>query len=111
MSRFEADGTKTATNLFEAAAWHYSVRVSCGWCTHMAIFDAHVLWWLFHRKGWDDNLAAAAKRFACMPCRRNYQGQAKGAARITLGRDEPTEKRLPFPPETEWKRAISRFRS
>ena len=111
MSRFMADGSKQATNLFEAAAWQYAVRVSCGWCTHMAVFDPHALWWLFHRKGWDDHLPAAARRFTCIPCRQNWQMQAKGAARISLVREAPTVTSLPLPPEHEWKKAINRFRS
>lgn len=111
MSRFTADGTKQASNLFDAAAWQYAVRVSCGWCGHTAVFDPHAIWWHFQRKGWDDSLPSAAGRFACIPCRRNWQNEAKGTAKIKLVQEEPTIDSLPLPPENEWKRAINRFRS
>lgn len=111
MSRNRPDGTREPTNFFEAAAWHYSVKVYCGWCGHAAIFDPHALWWHFHQKHWDDDLAGAAKRFDCKVCRRNFWTEGKGRAKISLGSERPTDDSLPLPPEAEWKRAISRFRS
>lgn len=111
MSRFKADGTKEATNLFEAAAWQYAVRVTCGRCGHSAVFDPHALWWLFERKRWNDSLPAAARRFACMDCRSHGRREPKGLAGISLVDDQPTTTDLPLPPEREWKRAINRFRS
>ena len=78
------DGAKVATHIFEAAAWQYGIRATCRGCRHASVFDPHALWWLFERKGWDD---------------------------LALVREMPTVATLPLPPETEWKRAISRFRS
>jgi len=41
---------KIPTSLFEAAVWHYAVKVSC-LCGHFAVFDPHSLFWRFPRKG------------------------------------------------------------
>lgn len=98
------DGAKVATHLFEAAAWQYAIRATCRGCRHASIFDPHALWWLFQRKGWDDRLKAAASRFRCIRC-------GKTGADLVLVREMPTVATLPLPPENEWKRAISRFRS
>jgi len=98
------DGIPRATTIFEAAAWHYAIRVTCRACNHAATFHPHALWWLFERKGWDGQLRQAGARFRCETCR------AKRGARLELTRDEPTVQ-LPLPAEHEWKRAVSRFRS
>ena len=109
MARYK-DGLKVATHVFEAAAWHQNVRVSCGTCGHSSTFDPHKLWWLFTRKGWDDGLAEASRRFWCRKCGARVGKRIK-TARIELVRDPAQDHGLPFPPEVEWKRAVSRFRS
>ena len=108
MARY-ANGLKVATRIFEAAAWHYSVKPVCGRCGHHALFHPHGLWWLFQRKGWDDRLSAAARRFRCIPCL-TTEGKLVRQARLYLAKDTPTVV-LPMPDEREWKRALSRFRS
>jgi hypothetical protein len=67
MARFR-DGLKEATQIFEAAAWQYAIKITCQACGHSAVFDAHALWWLFERKGWDDGFEDARKRFYCSAC-------------------------------------------
>jgi hypothetical protein len=109
MARYK-DGLKVATDVFEAAAWRYNLEVSCGSCGHASVFDPHRLWWLFTRKGWDDRLTEASRRFWCRPCGARVGKRIKTAA-IELVRDPAQEHGLPFPPEAEWKRATSRFRS
>ena len=100
-----ADGTRTATNLFEAAAWHNQVHVKCTACLHYAIFAPHGLWWLFHCRHWDDRLGAVGKRMRCrfgkLPC--------NGRGKVSLT-DRPATITLPDPDEREWKRQVSRFR-
>ena len=60
MARYR-DGLKVATCIFEAAAWHYSVRVECR-CRREGLFEAHGLWWKFQRKGWSDDSTARPAR-------------------------------------------------
>ena len=103
--RQNRDGTRTATNLFEAAAWHENIRVVCSACTHSAVFAPHGLWWLFHCRHWDDRLSEVAKR---MKCRMGKRG-CRGRATISLCSNTVTIQ-LPQPDEREWKRAVSRFR-
>lgn len=81
VSRY-SHGLKVGTHIFEAAAWHYTIKPVCGACGHHALFDPHGLWWLFECKGWDDRLTLAAKRFRCVPCLEK-QGQ-RGAAGNTV---------------------------
>ncbi|MEO9130047.1 MAG: hypothetical protein ABI240_02435 [Sphingomonas sp.] len=98
------DGVRIAVSIFEAAAFHYSVKATCRSCGHGNVFHPHGLWWLFQRKGWDDALRDAPRRFRCIRC-------GKTGATLALVTDEPTIKRLPMPPAHEWKRAVNRFRS
>ena len=104
-------GLKVATHIFEAAAWHYGIRVTCCVCGHSSVFDPHKLWWLFWKKGWDDRLAVARVRFWCRVCGARTGTRVKQAD-IDLTPDAPPDDHgLDFPPEAEWKKAVSRFRS
>lgn len=103
------DGLRVATNIFEAAAWHYTIKPVCGRCGHHELFDPHGLWWLFERKGWDDRLGVAARRFRCIPCLTKRNERVK-QAKLYLVKDVPT-RTLPLPDEREWKRAVNGFRS
>ncbi|GLT00148.1 hypothetical protein GCM10007897_15320 [Sphingobium jiangsuense] len=107
MARYSKDGLKIATNLFEAAAWHYTVKVICR-CEHSATFDPHGLWYHFHRLGWDDDLKRACKCFWCRPCAHRF-GRRVRPIRIELVR-EPPQISLPLPTDREWKRIVSRWR-
>ena len=106
MSRY-VDGIPIATTLFEAAAWHKAVKVTCR-CGHAATFSPHGLWWHFERKGWDMRLGEARRYFACSVCRIVLRKKVRPV------RLEPVEGggevELPNPPEREWKRAQRRFR-
>ncbi|WP_298091389.1 hypothetical protein [uncultured Sphingomonas sp.] len=53
------------------------------------------LWWLFHRRGWDDGLPAVARRLHCSICR--GQGGPVVQPRMTVGRDPLTCEQLPYP--------------
>lgn len=103
--RENSDGTRTATNLLEAAAWQSHILVQCTACPHSAVFGPHGLWWLFHCRHWDDRLPAVGQRMRCrlgkLPC------NGRGTVSLT---SRPVTIRLPDPDEREWKRALSRFR-
>lgn len=108
MARYTGDGLKVATNLFEAAAFRKTVKVTC-WCGHSATFDPHGLWWWFHRRGWDEQLRDISKKFWCRHCRDRRPGSRTRPIKVELV-EEPPQVTLPLPDQRQWKRAISRFR-
>ena len=103
MAKFDKDGNRIPTSLFECAAWHRPIVATCYPCNREAVFDPHQLWWLFERKGWDDSLGCIARRLKCQQC--------GGRAKVTLERNAKPTVALPWPDERVWKRAVSRFRS
>ena len=103
MARFDKDGARVPTNLFEAAAWHYAVVATCRKCGSVAVFDPHALWYHFERRTWDNNFASVGRRMKCKTC--------KAGAFIGWSRKAETTVEMPMPPASEWKRAINRFRS
>jgi hypothetical protein len=103
------DGLKQASCLFDAAAWHYAVKISCR-CGHSAAFDPHGLWWLFHRKGWPDDFRSARAKMWCTRCRRST-GQKVRPRLLELVRSKSERLiTLPMPSEREWKRIVNRVR-
>lgn len=104
MARFR-DGVRLPTNLFECAAWHRAIQAICRnhKCRRVGIFDPHQLWWLFHKRGWDDRLQEVERRLKCKQC--------GGRAAIGTTSGQEANITLPWPNEREWKRAVSRFRS
>lgn len=109
MGGWTRDGMRVATCLFEAAAWHYAVRPVCR-CGHGATFNPHGLWWHFQKKMWDDRLKPAREHFWCRRCSLQHRKRVR-PVRLELVRQSAGDIELTFPPEREWKRAISRFRS
>lgn len=103
MARYDADGCRVPTNLFEAAAWHYAVVVTCRKCGSVGVFDPHALWWYFERKNWDNSFASVGRRMKCKTCR--------AGAFIGWSRKAEATVDMAMPPASERKRAISRFRS
>ena len=106
MARY-ADGLKVATCIFEAAAWHRTVKVSCR-CGNVGLFDGHGLWWKFERKGWTDDFRDARRRFYCRSCSQRMGRKVRPSWIETC--DESPRICLPLPDEREWKRAVNRFR-
>lgn len=102
MPRWDKDGGRIVTSIFEAAAFQYTIRATCS-CGHSAVFQPHALWWQFQRKGWPDKLAQARQRFRCLRCGRR-------SPRVETGSDAVTRDVYPLPPDVEWKRAVNRFR-
>lgn len=101
------DGVPVAIKLFEAAAWHKAIKVTCS-CGHLVTFDPHGLWWLFEREGWDMRFADMRRHFACRLCK------FEGRGTVHPVRVEPidgiADVSLPMPPDREWKQAQRRFR-
>jgi hypothetical protein len=92
------------SHLFFLALYHRNLEVVCRRCQRRTVFAGYQIWWLFHRKHWDDAMRTAAQRFRCTGC--------KGPKRIQCQRtsDEPTIQ-LPDPDDTAWKREVRRYRT
>lgn len=101
------DHDRQTTSIFEAAHWGYTVKVECR-CRRVGLFEAHGLWWKFHRKGWTDDFRDAIRCFYCTSCSKRY-GRKVRPVSIETTREPP---RIKFPPsdEREWKKAVSRHR-
>ncbi|MGW8202657.1 hypothetical protein ACWGM0_08915 [Sphingomonas bisphenolicum] len=108
MARY-VDELKVATCLFEAAAFHNAVKVTCR-CGHYAVFDPHGLFWRYYRKGWDDNLHEAGKRMWCLVCRASSGRKVRPRRIDLLNLYQGTRIMLPPPDEREWKRLVNRYR-
>ena len=104
MARYDSDGEKIATCLFEVAAYQRTLKASCPSCGHEGVFSGHALWWLFQRKRWADHLSYVRERLKCTMC-------AQRGVRITIWREPPTITSLPMPDEGAWKRAVQKYRS
>jgi hypothetical protein len=107
MSRY-VNGMKVATCVFEAAAWHDTVRIACAY-GHVVVHDPHGLWWWCQRKHVSDNFNDLRRHLTCGQCERIGRGLVRPAS-ITSCQDAPTRE-LEMPPEREWKRALRRMRS
>ncbi|MDQ1158907.1 hypothetical protein QE385_003234 [Sphingomonas sp. SORGH_AS 950] len=98
---------KIAT-LTHAALMRRTLKLTCTTCQRARLLDTVPLWWLWSRKGWDDRLAKAARRFYCAPC---WHGRYHAARpRYAITDAAPAGQQFPYPPELEWKRLVSRFR-
>jgi uncharacterized membrane protein len=102
MSRGEAQ------NLFHAAAWRKTVKVTCR-CGHSVVFEPAGLWWLCERKGWPQSFIELRRRLYCASCIEQRKRVVR-PARIDAVQDAATVT-LPPPPDREWKRALDRYRS
>lgn len=108
MARYTDDGLKVATSLFEAAAFHKAVKVTCR-CCHSAVFHPHGLWWWFHRRGWNEQLRDIGAKFWCRHCRDRLRGTRTRPVKVELV-DEAVQVVLPLPDDRMWNREVNRFR-
>ncbi len=95
VARYTHDGLKLPTTLFEAAAFHKNIRITCTVCKNHHVVQAAALWWLFHRRGWDGNFSLAVERFYCLKCTHFYGTRLKRAT-MSITADSPTVS-LPLP--------------
>lgn len=106
----ELDHTDRRLRTLEQCALHRrTVLLTCPACRRERRLDAVALWWLFQRKGWDDTMAEAARRFHCTACR--ARDGRKIRPRATITREQPDEEQAPYPDQATWKRLVSRYRS
>ena len=106
MAPWASDGTRTATSVFETAAYHMNVKIACR-CGHALVYEAHCLWRLFDRKGWNDSFYDIRRRFYCKACRDRTGRRVRPMVEATR---EAVTVTLPWPTEAEWKRAGRRVR-
>jgi len=105
VAAWDKEGRRLPYTLFECAAFGFAIKAICRNCGHSNSFGPAGLWWLFKRKHWSDNLSDAAKRFRCVRCGDNRALLAAVRVPATI------PDRYPDPPQAEWKRACSRYRS
>ncbi len=95
-------------NLEHCALHRGTITVTCKQCQRIRRFDAVALWWLFQRRGWDDGLPDAARRFRCSSCPKTGR---RGIVDWQITRDRADDDQPPFPDESTWKRLVARYRS
>ena len=98
-------------HITDCALFHENVRVACRRCGNEKIFSGYALWWLFHKRGWDDALRNAKRRFRCVNCSYEVTNRRRGVVELSLTREEATGPQPPRPDEREWKRLVNRQRS
>ena len=86
-------------DLFDAAAHHYALKLTCQGCRRQRIFAAAAVWWHFKRKGLADRLRDVPKRFRCKDCGR------RGPS-LDLVHEEPNDGSLPLPSDLDWKHEL-----
>ncbi len=79
---FDAEGRRTASDLFECAAWHIAIVATCRQCKRESVFDPHALWHLYQRKGWRNDLRSVQRRMKCRSC----GPQVSDSGPLALGR-------------------------
>lgn len=99
----------TLRDVFDAAVRGYTIKLTCQSCRHARVFNAHALWWLFHRRGWNDRFPHLRRRAVCSACL-GGQGRKIRQPKLDLVYDDPTGTPLPMPPEHEWKAMVRRVR-
>jgi hypothetical protein len=113
MSDLARDHLNRPMRSFREFALHQRcVRLTCRSrsCGHQAIFEAVCLWWLVERRNWPDDPTKLFSRFYCRRCWSLRLGKVfRPYWELTV--DQPNATHLPPPPEREWKRLISRYRS
>jgi hypothetical protein len=90
-------------NLWDAAAQHYDLRVTCWNCKRRAVFESAAVWLHFDRKGWSERLQHVPTKFRCRACGNRYPC-------LDLVNENPTDTSLPLPSDREWKREARRRR-
>ena len=107
---FSTSGARPPHCLYEVSVLRYTVTLECNRCSHGRTFDAHALWWLSEKRGWNQVLRSVPERFRCELC----EVQSRGAIRrpkLIVTDDDPIDESLRRPPMDEWKHAVRRRRS
>jgi hypothetical protein len=96
-------------DLFDVAARGRNIRLTCPKCGHGTVLSSRALWWLFHRKGWVDNLRDVRRRCLCILCLHRRKMKVR-SPELELVDEAPTDTSLPVPSELDWKREVRRRR-
>ena len=94
--------------LEQCALHRRTLRLTCPACGHARRLDAIPLWWLFVRRGWDDDLPYALDRLCCRICR---DAGRVVRPKFVVTREQAEGEQPPYPSHHEWKRVVSRYRS
>jgi hypothetical protein len=97
--------------IMHCALYRKTLKLVCAndGCGHFRLLDAVPLWWLYHCRSWEDRLPGAVRHFYCSRC---WQAQRWILRPRYLVTDEqPAGDQFEYPPESEWKRLVSRYRS
>ncbi|WP_267395389.1 MULTISPECIES: hypothetical protein [unclassified Sphingomonas] len=86
-----------------------TIKLTCSACQRERRFDAVALWWMYECKGWNDRLPGALRRLYCEACRASAGKVVRPEVEIT--REQPDEKRPPYPDQRTWRKLVSRYRS
>jgi hypothetical protein len=98
------------TTVEHAALMRRTIRLTCPLCQHTRLFDAVGLWWHCQHGGWGQQLADVARRFYCESCWRTRCSSQR--ARYIVTDEKPDDgKQFDYPPESVWKKLVSRYRS
>ena len=106
---FDGPGLHPLRDLFDAAARHKSVKLTCVRCRHANILSAAALWWLFQRNGWKDRFGDVRRRCVCLYCWRRHGFKIRNPV-LELVDEAPRDLTLPMPSELDWKRELRRRR-
>lgn len=106
--RYLRNGATEPTSLAELAVLQYNLRATCC-CGHSTVIDGIALWWLFERRGRDQNLRSVGRYLICARCLKD--GQKVHGPALQATRDPGAACGLPCPGETTWKKLVARYRT
>ena len=109
MRRNLADDWPPLRDLADLALRHWNIRMRCPRCRHERVLHGAGLWWLFYRRRWSGRVEDVPKHFFCTRCRTRHR--IKSVPTIDKTKDDPDGMLLDMPPDNEWKRLVSRYRS
>ena len=89
--------------LFDACAHVYAIRFTCRGCRRARVFPSAAVWHHFRRKGYSERLRDVPDKFRCRVCDRKRPA-------MDLVHEEPNDRSLPLPSDSDWKRELRRRR-
>ena len=96
--------------LMQCALYRRTLKISCRKCSHVRVWDAVPVWWLFQRKGWEGLMREVPRRLICSHCWAERYERVR-SPRVEITGERPEKTPLGYPTEREWKRFVARYRS
>jgi hypothetical protein len=90
-------------DLFDAAAQHYAIKLTCRGCRRVRVLHAAAVWWHFRRRDYSERLRDVPGKFRCRACDRRLPS-------MDLVHEAPDDTSLPMPDDLDWKRELRRRR-